>query len=175
MPNRWLQVKGDPMVREFLFSQQRVQSMFDDNIDRGHDIVTALLAHKGVFHANIHYSSTQITTWFCDDVYRNRVYVREEMFEDGFLDQFRDQSLDHLRPLLDRDDVTRILEEFKRLRLTDETLYLRGASINVVNGMISMTFSCDGTHYIDHRTFFDKLDSFGTVATDGDARIRTPR
>jgi hypothetical protein len=27
--------------------------------------------------------------------------------------------------------------------------------------MIGMTFSCDGTHYIDHRTFFERLDSFG--------------
>jgi len=25
-----------------------------------------------------------------------------------------------------------------------------------------MTFSCDGTHYIDHRTFFAKLDKFET-------------
>ncbi len=27
--------------------------------------------------------------------------------------------------------------------------------------MIGMTFSCDGTHYIDHRTFFERLESFG--------------
>jgi hypothetical protein len=42
-----------------------------------------------------------------------------------------------------------------------EFLFLRNASINRINGMIGMTFSCDGTHYIDHRTFFERLDSFG--------------
>jgi hypothetical protein len=26
-----------------------------------------------------------------------------------------------------------------------------------------LTFSCDGTHYIDHRTFFAKLDKFETT------------
>jgi hypothetical protein len=25
-----------------------------------------------------------------------------------------------------------------------------------------MSFSCDGTHYIDHRTFFERLESFET-------------
>jgi len=32
--------------------------------------------------------------------------------------------------------------------------------------MIGMTFSCDGAHYIDHKTFFEKLDTFGTTACD---------
>jgi hypothetical protein len=31
-----------------------------------------------------------------------------------------------------------------------------------MNGMIGMTFSCDGSHYIDYETFFDKLEHFGT-------------
>ncbi|MCK7499496.1 MAG: hypothetical protein MZW92_60700 [Comamonadaceae bacterium] len=94
-------------------------------------------------------------------MYRYRIYVREEVMDPGFLDQFRVQTLQHLKPLLDDEALARILGEFRRLRLTDETIYLRNASINRVNGMIGMTFSCDGTHYIDHRTFFDRLESFG--------------
>ncbi len=31
-----------------------------------------------------------------------------------------------------------------------------------MNGLIGMTLSCDGSHYIDHKTFFDKLDNFAT-------------
>ena len=31
-----------------------------------------------------------------------------------------------------------------------------------INGMINMTFSCDGTHYIDYATFLAKLDQFET-------------
>jgi hypothetical protein len=167
MPHKWLQVKGDPMVRAFLFSQQRAESYFDPHLDRVHEIVHELLSGKGVFHAKVHYSSSQLTCWFCDDVYRYRVYVREEVLAPGFLDQFRNQSVAHLRPILDQVDVEKILLELKRLRMTDEQIYLRNGSINLINGMIGMTFSCDGTHYIDHRTFFDKLESFGTAAEDG--------
>ncbi len=161
MPRHWLQVKGDPMVREFLFAQQRVESLFDTHLDEVHRLVSALLTRKGVFHCKVHYSSSQLSCWFCDDVYRYRIFVREEVLDPGFLDQFRDQTIDHLRPLLNEDDMACILGEFRRLRTTDETIYLRNASINRINGMIGMTFSCDGTHYIDHRTFFERLESFG--------------
>ena len=166
MPERWLQVKGDPSVRQFLFSQRRVDSLFDQQIDRVHGVVQALLTRKGAFHVKIHYSSSQLTCWFCDDAYRYRVFVREEVLDENFLDHFRDLSVEHLKPLLHADAVGPILAEFRRLRLTDETIYLRNASVNLVNGMIAMTFSCDGAHYIDHRTFFERLETFATPPCD---------
>ena len=166
MPHKWLQVKGDPSVREFLFQQSRVESLFDSDIDRIHDIVWQMLASKGAFHVKVHYSSSQLTCWFSDDAYRYRVYVREEVLAENFIEQFRNAPLDHLQPVIDKDDVSAILKEFSRLRTTDETIYLRNASINRINGMIGMTFSCDGAHYIDHKTFFEKLDTFGTTACE---------
>ena len=80
----------------------------------------------------------------------------------GFLDQFRDCRIDHLQPLIDQEDAVAIMKEFKRLRTTDQTIYMRNGSINRINGLIGMTFSCDGAHYIDHKTFFEKLETFGT-------------
>ena len=165
MPNSWLQVKGDPMVREFLFSQRRVESLFDAHLEQVHGILRALLTRKGVFHCKVHYSSCQLSCWFCDDVYRSRIDVREEVLAPGFLDQFRDQTIDHLRPLMDEDGLERILGEFSQLRTVDETIYLRNASVNRINGIIGMTFSCDGSHYIDYRTFFDRAENFGNELT----------
>ena len=133
MPKRWLQIKGDPSVRDFLFQQERVESLFDAEIDKLHDVVSQLFSCKGMFHSKIHYSSSQLTCWFASDPFCYEKFVREEVFE-----------------------------EFRRLRLTDETVYLRNGAINVINGMINMSFSCDGTHYIDHRTFFERLESFET-------------
>jgi len=109
-----------------------------------------------------HYSSSQLTCWFADDAFRYRVFLMEDVLREGFLDQFRDCKIDHLQPLIDEERTLQILSEFKRLRLTDETIYMRNGSINRVNGMTGMTFSCDGAHYIDHKTFFEKLESFGS-------------
>jgi len=162
MPDRWLQIKGDPSVRAFLFQQTRVDSLFDGEIDRVHEIVYALLTQKGAFHVKVHYSSSQLTCWFADDAFRYRVFVKEEVLEPGFLDQFRDCTIDHLQPVINSVDMLSVLRELRRLRTTDQTIYLRNGSINRVNGLIGMTFSCDGAHYIDHKTFFEKLETFAT-------------
>ena len=164
MPQKWLQIKGDPSVRAFLFEQSRIESLFDVHLDLVHEIVHQLLTQKGAFHVKVHYSSSQLTCWFADDAYRYRVYVWEEVLEPGFIDQFHDFSLTHLQPVIDLDNIHAVLSEFKRLRTTDETIYMRNGSINLINGMIGMTFSCDGAHYIDHKTFFEKLETFGTVS-----------
>lgn len=169
MPERWLQIKGDPSVRAFLFQQSRVESLFDGEIDRIHDIVFALLTRKGAFHVKVHYSSSQLTCWFADDAYRYRVFIKEEVLAPDFLDQFRDCTINHLQPLIDATSTVTILGELKRLRTTDKNIYLRNGSINRVNGLIGMTFSCDGAHYIDHKTFFEKLETFAT--SDGQERL----
>ena len=162
MPEKWLQVKGDPSVRAFLFQQNRVESLFDSELERIHRIVYSLLAEKGAFHVKIHYSSNQLTCWFADDAYRYRVFVKEEVLQPEFMDQFRDCRIDHLQPLIDVEDTRTILDEFKRLRSTDKNIYMRNGSINRINGIIGMTFSCDGAHYIDHKSFFERLDTFCT-------------
>lgn len=157
-----MQIKGDPAVRGVLFQQQRVESLFDTAIDRVHEIVHALLTRKGVFHTKIHYSSSQLTCWFARDPFCYEKFVREEVLDPGFLDGFPEADYAGRTPVLGSQDIERLLNEFRRLRLTDETVYLRNGSVNLINGMINMTFSCDGTHYIDHQTFFAKLDKFET-------------
>ena len=163
MPERWLQIKGDPAVRGQLFQQQRVESLFDTAIDRVHGIVQTLLTRKGVFHTKIHYSSSQLTCWFARDPFCYEKFVREEVLENGFLDHFPDADYAGRTPVLDARGIGRILREFRRLRLTDQTIYLRNGAVNLINGMINMTFSCDVTHYIDHQTFLAKLKRFDTT------------
>ncbi|MFZ1539074.1 MAG: hypothetical protein WAT23_17050 [Chromatiaceae bacterium] len=162
MPERWLQIKGDASVRAQLFEQQRTQSLFDDSIDQLHQLVTGLLTSKGVFHIKIHYSSSQLTCWFARDPFCYEKFVRETILESGFLDRFADDVHAGRVSLLTPNDIRRVLNEFKRLRLTDQTIYLRNAAINLINGMINMSFSCDGTHYIDYKTFLANLDKFET-------------
>ncbi|MCW9057570.1 MAG: hypothetical protein OQL11_01660 [Gammaproteobacteria bacterium] len=46
------------------------------------------------------------------------------------------------------------------LREVDPNIYLRMASINLFNGLISLTFPCDGSHYMPHGEFLLKDRSF---------------
>ena len=161
MPQKWLQIKGDPSVREFLFQQSRKQSLFDENIDKVHRLVHALLTTKGAFQVKVHYSSSQLTCWFYDDPFNYKVFVKEEALNPGFLDSFPTLSYEGRQPSVEHHQIDMAFEEFKRLRLSDAQIYLRSASVNRINGMIGMNFSCDGTHYIQHDEFFQRLREFG--------------
>lgn len=166
MPRRWLQVKGDPSVRAFLFQQSRQVSLFDQHIDQVHEIIRELSCYRGAFHVKAHYSSSQLTCWFYDDPYNYRVYVREEVLAPGFLDGFPPLSYEGRQPVIARSRLDLVLNEFKRLRMSDEQIYLRSASVNRLNGMIGMNFSCDGSHYIEHDEFFSRLREFGVAESD---------
>ncbi len=159
MNDRWLQIKGDPSVRRFLFDQTRQPSLFDERIDALVDTVEALLNLRGVFHAKIHFSSNQLTCWLFNDPYRYRVFVGEEIFRPDFLDPF-ESAVALERPVIPAEAIRPILLDFKRLRIKDDTVYLRNASINRINGMIGMTFSCDGSHYVPYAEFAETVAQF---------------
>ena len=156
MSDHWLQIKGDPSVRRFLFDQTSQSSLFDERIDELMVCVEILRNRHAVFHAKIHFSSNQLTCWLYQDPYRYRVFVGEEVFTPDFFAQFgAPVTID--QPAIPVEGIRAILEQFKRLRMTDNTVYLRNASINRINGLIGMTFSCDGSHYIPHQEFFETV------------------
>lgn len=49
-----------------------------------------------------------------------------------------------------------VLQYFKLLRVVDETVYLRSASLNTMNAMVGLTFSCDGSHFIPVNEFLKR-------------------
>ena len=63
-------------------------------------------------------------------------------------------------PSMPRTEIIAIRDEMLALRLIDTTIYLRTASINIYNGMISLTFSCDGSHYMRYDKFLAKGTAF---------------
>ncbi|MEJ2344216.1 MAG: hypothetical protein P8076_04520 [Gammaproteobacteria bacterium] len=52
------------------------------------------------------------------------------------------------------------LAECKRLRFRDENIYLRNTSINRINGIIGMTFSCERSHYAPLEEFVQTAQQF---------------
>jgi hypothetical protein len=155
----WRQIKGDPAIRGTVFQQCRVDSLMDHNMDPAIAILEDLITERGLFQAVIHFSSSRATVWFIDDPYRYRILDHEALSDPDIC------MLYPRRPypddaLLPQDKVTPILNGMRQLRTADETLYLRSASINIFNGMLSLTFSCDGSHYMSWREFLDKDMSF---------------
>lgn len=157
MPNNWLQIRGDPSIREFLFLQERKLNEFDKYMDDVMNRVADLLGNYGVFHAKVHFSSGQVTLWLVDDPLRYKVHVKEEFLN---LDAFNTYPLKPYtsEAIVKQQTIMPILEGFKKLRLKDPQIYLRSGSLNLVNGIVGLNFSCDGSHYMNCDEFLLKID-----------------
>ena len=162
-PHDWKQVKGDPAIRSTLFQQTRTESPMDRHMQNALSILEELLAERGVFQCQIHFSSSQATIWTIDDPLRYRILDQEALKDPDIclLYPSRPYPEDAKIP---RAEITRILGAMKGLRKVDTTIYLRTASINIFNGMVSLTFSCDGSHYMRYDEFLAKGATFWSGA-----------
>lgn len=158
-PGQWRQVKGDPAIRGQVFQQCRIDSPMDRHMDQALSILEELLTQRGVFQCQIHFSSSQATIWRVDDPFRYRILDHEALNDPDICLVFpREPYPEHAE--IPRKDIKRILQTMRYLREADPNIYLRTASINLFNGLISLTFSCDGSHYMPHEEFLLKDRDF---------------
>lgn len=153
------QIRGDPAIRETVFGQQRLDSEMDRSMPEVIAIMDELLGERGVFHAKLHFSSSRATLWLTDDPYRYRVHVLKEIVDPAVCFAYP------LRPysdmaVVDRGNIGAVFERFAQLRSLDETFYLRSGSLNLINGMVGLTFSCDGTYYLPANDFLAQDERF---------------
>jgi hypothetical protein len=74
------------------------------------------------------------------------------------------------RAVVPVDKIAPIFAMMRELRFSDETIYLRAGSLNLCNGMVSLNFSCDGSHYIPYDEFLAKDLEFWFGTGSGQTR-----
>jgi hypothetical protein len=160
---QWKQIKGDPAIRGNVFLQTRVQSRLDEQLDDALIILEELMTVHGVFHTQIHFSSSRAIIWLRNDPFRYRLLDVNELM---------DPEICFAYPIVEYPDnavikvsqIKPILDSFRQLRFGDESIYLRSGSMNIFNGLIGLNFSCDGSHYIPHAEFLGKDMSFWGIS-----------
>ena len=158
-PDTWRQVKGDPAIRSLLFQQTRFESPMDRSLEQTFSILEELLTQRGVFQCQLQFGSSQAIIWMSDDPFRYRILDHEAMCDPDICLVYPRQRYP-VGARIPATSIAPILDNFGSLRLADENIYLRQASINLLNGMVSLTFSCDGSHYMPYDEFLTKTTSF---------------
>ncbi len=167
----WKQYKGDPAIRSTLFMQERALSAMDRCLNDVTDIIIDMMQHHGIFHTKIHFSSSRTSFWSMTDPYTYHINTVDELTNPDRCLAYPHQPLSE-RAQVSLDDIARVLNLFKELRNADETIYLRSSSFNIINGIVGLTFSCDGSHYVPYREFLDKNIEFwfgGKLQTEKDS------
>lgn len=152
--SHWRQYRGDPAIRGGLFEQCRIRSAMDDQFNETFDQIEKLMCQHGVFHAKLHFSSSRVTLWLYTDPHRYRVLSVDELLN---ATPCHDCPLTHypLEAVVAPQHIRPVLEMFRILRFSDEQIYLRAGSLNLINGMVGLNFSCDGSHYLPACEFLD--------------------
>jgi|JYMV01.1.fsa_nt_gi hypothetical protein len=157
--DEWRQLKGDPAIRGSLFHQQRVQSRMDLHFAEVLSLLQELMEEHGVFHGKLHFSSSRATVWQADNPYVYHLLDYEELTDPDTCLAFPKRPYFE-QALVPRSAIPEIFERFRMLRFADETVYLRSGSLNIVNGVVGLNFSCDGTHYMQHDDFLGRDENF---------------
>jgi hypothetical protein len=117
-----------------------------------------------VYHVILHFSSSRAVIWVMQDPYRYRLLDFNELIDP-------DICLAYPRipystgSQVPAEQIRTVLEAFRTLRLMDEMFYLRSGTLNIFNGLVGLTFSCDGSHYIPYDEFLRKDHDFWTGIT----------
>jgi hypothetical protein len=158
-PEQWVQLKGDPSIRGGLFAQQRTESLMDGCIDDVLALMTELIAVHGVFHGKLHFSSSRATIWLADDPYRYRLLDFEDLSDPGICLAYTKRAYPQ-DAAIPAARVGEVFRGFRALRFMDDNIYLRSGSLNVMNGMVGLNFSCDGSHYMPWAELLEKSLTF---------------
>lgn len=155
----WRQIKGDPSIRQTVFMQQRAISELDQHIDDVIATINELMCERGIFHVQIHFSSSRATLWSMDDPFSYRVHVLDEIINPAVCLEYAKQPYP-ARATVQPHQVRSVLDKFRQLREADDVIYLRSGSLNIINGIVGLTFSCDGSHYIPTDEFLSEECKF---------------
>jgi hypothetical protein len=168
-PSHWRQIRGDPAIRGTVFHQTRSNSMMDLQIDTVLGVIEELMVDHGVFHGKLHFSSSRATIWLTADPYRYRLLDIDALTDPDtcLIYPHQPYPADAVVP---KDKIRPILDSLRDLRFMDEMFYLRAGSLNIFNGMVALTFSCDGSHYLPWDEFLGKgADFWASGSAEGQA------
>lgn len=156
--NNWRHIKGEPGFRAPGLQQARQHTLMDEQVDDVVAIFDELISERGVFHGKLHFSSGQATLWLMDDPYHYRVHLLHEIIDPSICLLYRKREYP-TSAVVESSSVRLVLERFTDLRFTRPHIYLRSGSINIMNGMVGVTFSNDSTGYLPAGDFLEANDT----------------
>jgi hypothetical protein len=145
--NHWKRIAGDPSIRDLMYHQERNVSAMERSYEDLKVIIHDLVSHRGIFHFKLHFSSSRATLWSAHDPMRYRVHVLEEILKPSICVAYDSQPPIE-ESCVGGEQLEQVLDLFFTLRTSDPYLYLRAASLNVVNGLVGLNLSWDSQHFL---------------------------
>ena len=146
--------------------QQRKTSDIDDKMEYLIHILGTLMQNHGIFQTQILFDSGICVLSSLDDPLRYQIYNAQELMDPEIFLLYPKRGFD-TRCNIKQESIPNTFAQFKILRDLDEDIYLRSGTLNSINGQIGLSFSCDGTHFMNAEDFLNReLTSWLSPASD---------
>ncbi len=137
----------------------RLASKMDAHLDTVIRVMEELVLVHGVYHIMLHFSSSQAVIWVVDDPFRYRLLAMNELTNPGICLAYPKCPYPE-GALVPAERVREVLDNMRTLRSTEGRFYLRTGTVNIFNGMVSLNFSSDSSHYVPYEEFLTMDYSF---------------
>jgi len=133
----------------------RIITRVDENYDYLSYVLITLLQEHGVFQAQIHFTSSRCVLWSVENPLQYRLHTVEELMKPELFIQYPKHTYNR-QANTDQEKIPLLLAQIKALREGNDTNYLRTASVNIINDLVSLSFASDGTQYISSEEFLNR-------------------
>ena len=129
-------------------------SAADTNIDYLIFALSTMMQEHGIFHCQIHFNSDRCHLWSEQDSHQYRLHSISQIMSSDLLSEYPPCGY-HPRNCVAIEKIPLVFSQFKAMRQADDRIYLRSGSLNLVNGLVGLSFSCDGSHYLSVDEFLN--------------------
>ena len=135
-------------------NQKRRTTEIDTNIDYLIYALSTLMQEHGVFHCKLHFDSDRCNMWSYQNPHNYQLHSVQELMSSELFDQYpaTDYQPQNQVPA---EQIPLVFAQLKALRQADDNTYLQSGSLNIVNGMVSLTFIHDEPQYISAEEFLN--------------------
>ncbi|MDH5392965.1 MAG: cyclic nucleotide-binding domain-containing protein [Gammaproteobacteria bacterium] len=181
-------IKGDPSLRESIFTRARYESVVDTIMPQLIKCFIDLLLNYSVHQIYIHFNSGEVGLSTIFDPFEAEIHPANKLIDHGYLDRHFSKIayaeklnlIKRLNGCIEMDHVYQSLpDNLKKMqtngtpvtpaqintvisRLTDlrniPDLYLRNFTFNITRDAVRMQFNCDGTHVVSSSEYIKFIE-----------------
>jgi len=142
---------------------KKIKTYSDEHIDQIVCKSYELFTSNTVFSMDFHCGSGLIAIWYHNNPYNPKI-VNVDQFLDldkdnSWLNRTNEKEIVTPSRKISKEQVYEILQVAKKMRFSDEFLYLRYLSVNIPGDKITALFTCGGTYCVNTKKFLGSFSN----------------
>lgn len=127
----------------------------DINIDYLIYALSTLMQEHNIFHCKLHFESERCNLWSYQNPHDYQLHRIEELMSPEIFSQYPACEFNR-HSVVAAEQIPLLFAQLKALRQADDNTYLHSGSLNIVNGMVGLTFSHNESEYLHVDEFLNR-------------------